>query len=559
MTDKLNREELAALEVGHTTVSRPLSVAIVLCFVLLIFFVPVVQTIVDAKNSEKQSLFTSLRKLVQAKEMAVIQVQNQALWPTLRYKNNRMLEGMDSFEEKLEKESFLRSLLLAPGQRLLLGLGYGNEKVYPGQRDWLFYRPDMDYLMGPGFLDQNWLQQRSDSGKVWEKQVQPDPVQAILTFQQQLAGRGISLILMPTPIKATLHPEQFVAGNWHPPLQNRSWHGFLNKMQQVGIPVFDPAPILVSFQQQMDTSVYLQTDTHWRPESMETVAEQLAGFVLKIVTLEGNAVSLQRQKVRIENRGDIDAMLMMPERWDVYSREQVTVHPVLTRASELWQPSPDADILLLGDSFSNIYSLAGMGWGEGAGLGEQLSYFLDRKVDVLLQNDAGAFATRELLSKELARGRDRLAGKKVVIWQFASRELSSGNWKKIPMLLRERPESNFYVPPAGEEKKVSGIVAAISRSPMPGSVPYKDNIVTLHLVDVRNAVTGEEYGQTLVYGWGMRENMLTVLARARLGEQIDIKLVDWDEVQGQYSSYRRSTLDDEMLELELPVWGEIIQ
>jgi alginate O-acetyltransferase complex protein AlgJ len=32
-------------------------------------------------------------------------------------------------------------------------------------------------------------------------------------------------------------------------------------------------------------------------------------------------------------------------------------------------------------------------------------------------------------SEELTTGEDRLAGKKVVIWEFAARELAVGNWK----------------------------------------------------------------------------------------------------------------------------------
>ena len=44
----------------------------------------------------------------------------------------------------------------------------------------------------------------------------------------------------------------------------------------------------------------------------------------------------------------------------------------------------------------------------------------------ILRNDAGAFATRELLGQELAQGRDRLEGKRLVIWEFAVRELATG-------------------------------------------------------------------------------------------------------------------------------------
>lgn len=554
MSDKLTREELAALEVGHTTVTRSLSVGMVCCFLLLIVSVPLIQTVVNLQSSGSESLVSSLRSLAGMNTGHPMQSRDSSsLWQ----KNNRLLSRMDIFEQQLEKTSFLRSLLLAPGQRLLLGLGYGNEKVYPGRENWLFYRPDMDYLMGPPFLDSARLLQRQAGGKVWEQTVQPDPVPAIVSFKQQLAKRNIKLILMPTPIKASLHPDKFTRGSWHPPLQNRSWPDFLAAMDQAGVLVFDPAPVLQQLQSRKNAPVYLQTDTHWRPEAMEAAAARLAAVIRQAIPSIGGNAGYVRTEIRLENRGDIDNMLRLPEHWEMYAGEPVILHPVLTRSDELWQPAPDAEILLLGDSFSNIYSLAGMGWGEGAGLGEQLSYFLDQPVDVLLQNDAGAFATRELLARELARGRDRLAGKKVVIWQFANRELSSGDWKKLTMTLGTVQESDFYVPPPGGMQRVSAVVAAVSRSPQPGSVPYKDNIITLHLVDMRNSETGEEYGQALVYGWGMQDNTLTDLARVRVGEQIELKLVDWDTVQEKYSSYRRSTLDDEMLELELPVWGEL--
>jgi len=244
MVDKLSREELAALEVGQTTVSRSLSCTMVCCFVLLIFSVPLVQTIVDWRSSGQQSLLSSLRTLVRGEQRpasSVVQSSPSTLWQ----KNNRLLERMATFEQQLEESSFLRSLVLAPGQRLLLALGYGNEKVYPGKQGWLFYRPDMDYLMGPSFLGRKQLAQRRAGGKIWEKPVQPDPLPAIIDFQQQLAARGIKLILMPTPIKASLHPENFVSGSWQPPLQNRSWPDFIGQLEQAGIPLFDPAAILV--------------------------------------------------------------------------------------------------------------------------------------------------------------------------------------------------------------------------------------------------------------------------------------------------------------------------
>jgi alginate O-acetyltransferase complex protein AlgJ len=82
-----------------------------------------------------------------------------------------------------------------------------------------------------------------------------------------------------------------------------------------------------------------------------------------------------------------------------------------------------------------------MGWGGAAGLGPHLSLELARPLDVIAQNDSGAFATRQALARELAAGSDRLAGKRVVIWQFAARELSVGDWKLMDYALSNTPEA----------------------------------------------------------------------------------------------------------------------
>ncbi len=556
MTNRLSREQLAALEVGHTEISRGLSAVIVVVFLVLIVAVPLAQMLCD-RHEGLPGIVAGLKLLVTVEHKQLDDKLHgfSGIWQD----NNRLLAAMGDFEEQLEKSSFLRSWLLAPGQRLLLALGCGNEKVYPGQKDWLFYRPDMDYLMGHGFLDSDILKIRRLAGKVWENPIQPDPVAAILDFNRQLHEKGIRLVLMPTPIKASLHPDFFTkTNNWHLPLQNRSWQEFLDQMSAHNIDVFDPAPQLKQLLRHTKQPQYLKTDTHWRPEAMEAVARELAQHIQPARLAGTESVLYKRAKKQVTNSGDIAAMLRLDGGWRKFDWQEVEIHPVLTKAAELWQPVTASEVLLLGDSFANIYSLSGMGWGEGSGLGEQLSYYLDKPVDVLLQNDSGAFATRELLARELARGRDRLAGKKVVIWQFASRELSSGNWKYLDMELKERPESDFFVPDPGETLQVKAVVASVSRSQQPGAVPYKDNIITLHLVDVRELDSGKEYGQALVYCWGMRDNVLTRFARVRAGQEIELQLVDWDSVAADYSSYRRSTLDDEMLELELPVWGEII-
>ena len=81
-----------------------------------------------------------------------------------------------------------------------------------------------------------------------------------------------------------------------------------------------------------------------------------------------------------------------------------------SRTDRSWRSSRDADVLLLGDSFSNIYSLESMGWGTSAGFAEQLSYSLRRPVDRLVQNDQGAFATRPVLQRDPEPARRQARG-----------------------------------------------------------------------------------------------------------------------------------------------------
>src|SRR5262249_10190762 len=52
----------------------------------------------------------------------------------------------------------------APCRTDLRDTAVHNEKVYVGREDWLFYRPEIEYLTGHGFLTQRQLARRTGSG-----------------------------------------------------------------------------------------------------------------------------------------------------------------------------------------------------------------------------------------------------------------------------------------------------------------------------------------------------------------------------------------------------------
>ena len=216
--------------------------------------------------------------------------------------------------------------------------------------------------------------------------------------------------------------------------QNPSFAAFVSDLRDAGVDVFDPISVLQEAQSISGLPQFLATDTHWTPQAMCLVAQRLAASI--DVTIEWSEAprTYSRSAMSIENTGDTAAMLRLPDWADLYPPETVTIRPVFeARSGQQWRPVRRAELLLLGDSFSNIYSLPGMGWGQAAGFAEQLSFFLQRPLDALLQNDSGAWATRVLLEERMRRGDDILDGKKIVIWEFAARELAFGDWRPVTL------------------------------------------------------------------------------------------------------------------------------
>jgi hypothetical protein len=236
-------------------------------------------------------------------------------------------------------------------------------------------------------------------------------------------------------------------------------------------------------------------------------------------------------------------------------------HSHTSPGNTLWHADRNADVLVLGDSFCNIYSLEQMGWGESAGFVEQLSRALGgRPIDCILRNSDGAFATREILSQEFARGNDRLLGKKIVIWEFAARELAFGNWKSIDMELGKPARAHFLTLKSGQDLVVTGVVQAMGEVPILGSIPYKDHIVAVELSELSSSASLlADATHAVVYLWSMHDNVWTRAARLRSGDRIKVHVFSWDDYLAQYEKFTRTELGDASLQLQDPLLGELME
>ncbi len=416
------REEQALTEVGHTDISRWVAALQVVLLLATISGVPLLQAILADSAGAMEVALEVLPEAARA-------VRRDGLLAA-----NRVLSsGIGRFEETLEEESLLRSWVLPPAQRLLTDLlGVGNEQAYLGRDGWLFFRDDFDHVTGPGFLEPERLRRAQVEGlRV------ADPLPAILGFHSDLAARGIELVVMPTPIKPTVHPELLVArASGSGLIHNPSFGDFLDRLHAAGVTVFDPATFLAAAKARGEGPFYLRTDTHWTPEAMELSARELASALEDLIRWRHPAGDqLVRRRATVLGPGDIARMLEHPGPGGSWTSERTEVSRVMTRQGRPWKPDRDSEVLLLGDSFTNIYSDTALGWGSGAGLAEQLSFELGRSVDRIAHNAGGSWSSRQALARGVSTetGADRLAGKRVVVYQFAARELSAGDWKVIEL------------------------------------------------------------------------------------------------------------------------------
>lgn len=546
-----NREEQARIEVGHTKISMKLSRTLIVFFVAVIMFVPLIQVISqmgDRQSLQEFDIFRSMAVLFQDNDDKA----DRSIFDEIINKNELLLGSIKDYETGLEDNSLLRKSFLPPIQSLFIsGLGIGNEKVYNGKDGWLFYRNDVDYLTNRGFLQHEILKSREQN-----EAVNPNPIDAIIDFRNQLAKMGIELIVMPTPNKAMVMPEKLSSSfdDNTGILQNESYQTFINELQQYHVNVFDISE-LIRIQKLAGRDVFLKTDTHWTPETMQKIAKILADSVTAVTDLENDTSMYMRKPLNVKAQGDIANMLKLTNPAEYFEPQTVTIQQVWCD-NKLWKADENAEVLLLGDSYANIFSVEDLGWGTSAGLSEQLSYELNKGVDRICQNGGGAYTTREILATELKRGNNRLKNKKVVVWQFAIRELAEGNWKIIPMDISEKQENEFLQLQIGDTMVVSAKIVDVSKVPRPGTVPYKDHVLSVVLSDI---AIKNETKKALVYMLSMRNNEWTNAATLKSGNTINIRLTAWDDVKQKYESINRSEPTDDAYAFEQPCWGELLE
>src|SRR5206468_10372648 len=105
-----------------------------------------------------------------------------------------------------------------------------------------------------------------------------DPIPAIVDFQQQLKQRGIDLILLPVPSKATIYPEKILPDvDLHSENAAPFLERFYGELHSRGVDVVDLMPLFLQERANERGPIYCKTDSHWSGFGCVLAAQTVAG------------------------------------------------------------------------------------------------------------------------------------------------------------------------------------------------------------------------------------------------------------------------------------------
>ena len=247
-------------------------------------------------------------------------------------------------------------------------------------------------------------------------------------FRDQLAARGIHLVIMPAPNKESVYPEKLTRFA-SPPARviSHETRAFLSQCETAGVEVVDLFALYREARKTAAAPLYLQQDSHWSPAGMERAARTVADHILARGWLTPGPVSYDCRPAPVPRLGDIARMSRSPEIEKRIQPDSVACTQVIRRdTAELYAAEPASEVLVLGDSFLRIYQQDEPG---SAGFVAHLARALGRPLASII-NDGGAST---LVRQELFRRPQLLANKKVVVWEFVERDLRLGTegWQLI--------------------------------------------------------------------------------------------------------------------------------
>ena len=297
-----------------------------------------------------------------------------------------------------------------------------SSQVVTGKNGWLFLEQELRFL---------------NSGVFWGEYAQAvsrakrddakDPTPAILAFHQALAEKGISLLLVPVPPKALIYQE-YVPDSIKKPEWGASLDRFYTLLRDKGVQVLDLRDELTRQKKTQQRDLYCQTDSHWSGYGAVVAANLIAKEIAELIPAGSEKYTEKWHDIQIV--GDLRLMLANDQK----EKETLPIREIMDTSGRPPEVDASSPVLVLGDSHVLVFHDGKDMFARGAGVSDQLSFSLARSVDVIGVRGSGATPARLSLYRKGQRNPDYLAGKKVVVWCFAAREVTeTEGWRVLPI------------------------------------------------------------------------------------------------------------------------------
>lgn len=415
--------------------------------------------------------------------------------------------------------------------RLTQFVGMGNQRVLAGRDGWLYYRSDLDAIhgKGPGY-DEPVSVARERVKSEWRS-----PVPVVKEFADELSSRGIHLILVPVPTKPMVCREGLgLPAEADPPVV---FTQVMEDLTAAGIEVVNLFPLLREMP--ADADRFLKQDTHWTPSAMSGTARLLADRIAA-AGMERGALVSRIEPIARESRGDLAGMLGAKK-----DGEQVTLQRVVNEIDgTLLISDPASPVIVLGDSFVNIFEDPSLGFADGekesigAGFSSHLSASLARPVHTIAINGGGASAVREAFATLPG---EVIAKKKIVVWLLSSRDLllaeiparrAGIEWREVAF--PTATDSPAPVPPSADFVEITGTLREKSFIEDPEQTPYASAIYS-------TLFTSDDGQERLVFLWAFRDRKPDPGSALEPGKRYRLRLVP---LEGSAAAGRATRLDD---------------
>ena len=329
------------------------------------------------------------------------------------------IDNLRMFENDLEKNCKVVEKLRPSVQYVqFLVLRDTGDKALIGRSGWFFYKPAVQYLIEPLPADLQYSRK--------------DVLSAIISFRDQLAQRGIRLLVVPAPNKVSVYPEMLTsrADRSEQPINPKTIE-IISKLKESGVEIVDLFKVFAEAREGLSpgdsTRYYLSQDSHWSPEGMRLAAQAVARRILDLGWAEKGKVKYSLASITLRRYGDVLKMMRSSQIENMFEPERLKCAQIVNATTaQLYENDPNSEVLVMGDSFLRIYS------GDEPGSGgfiEHLAFELGFPLASIV-NDGGAST---LVRQELSRKPALLRNKKLVIWEFVERDIRFGmeGWQQV--------------------------------------------------------------------------------------------------------------------------------